>query len=292
MKCFYHNDADGQMSAMWVYAHVGIDDEYEPDFISIDYKDTFPIETIKRDEQIYIVDFSIQPTEMLDLLKISKNITWIDHHKTSIERYADFPYQLRGVRYDGVAGCELTFAYIHHMTQRGIGSIKKFNENMLLDCPMHTRFIGDRDVWAFKFGDDTRSFYDGYQLLDSSNIDNLVNLFIFENVNTEKIIQDGKTISKFKEIQREYVIKSYAQEVKFEGYDCLVCNSHDKTSELFGSKFNDYDLCSVYCFDGNKYTVSLYSQKVDVSEIAKKYGGGGHKGAAGFVCDKVPYISV
>jgi nanoRNase/pAp phosphatase (c-di-AMP/oligoRNAs hydrolase) len=32
--------------------------------------------------------------------------------------------------------------------------------------------------------------------------------------------------------------------------------------------------------------VTLYSNQVDVSEIARKYGGGGHRGAAGFQFDR------
>jgi nanoRNase/pAp phosphatase (c-di-AMP/oligoRNAs hydrolase) len=47
-----------------------------------------------------------------------------------------------------------------------------------------------------------------------------------------------------------------------------------------------------FVFDGEQYTVSLYSKTVDVSEIAKKYGGGGHKGAAGFQCKKLPFMKM
>jgi nanoRNase/pAp phosphatase (c-di-AMP/oligoRNAs hydrolase) len=35
--------------------------------------------------------------------------------------------------------------------------------------------------------------------------------------------------------------------------------------------------------------VSLYSEKVDVSIIAKNHGGGGHAGAAGFICRDLPF---
>jgi nanoRNase/pAp phosphatase (c-di-AMP/oligoRNAs hydrolase) len=50
-----------------------------------------------------------------------------------------------------------------------------------------------------------------------------------------------------------------------------------------------YPVCIAYVHDGEKFTVSLYSTTVDVSKIAKKFGGGGHKGAAGFTCDKLPF---
>jgi nanoRNase/pAp phosphatase (c-di-AMP/oligoRNAs hydrolase) len=43
-----------------------------------------------------------------------------------------------------------------------------------------------------------------------------------------------------------------------------------------------------FCFDGKQWTYSMYTLKdINVSEIAKKYGGGGHKKAAGFQSDKL-----
>lgn len=40
---------------------------------------------------------------------------------------------------------------------------------------------------------------------------------------------------------------------------------------------------------GDLFKVSMYSEFVDVSEIAVKYGGGGHKGASGFQCTELPF---
>lgn len=44
-----------------------------------------------------------------------------------------------------------------------------------------------------------------------------------------------------------------------------------------------------FSFNGRNgtWTYSMYSKIVDVSNIAKKYGGGGHRGAAGFNLDKL-----
>jgi uncharacterized protein len=33
----------------------------------------------------------------------------------------------------------------------------------------------------------------------------------------------------------------------------------------------------------------MYSKTVDVSKIAVKYGGGGHKAASGFQCKELPF---
>ena len=50
---------------------------------------------------------------------------------------------------------------------------------------------------------------------------------------------------------------------------------------------------SVFSYDGHKYTVSVYTEKdIDVSKIAVKHGGGGHKKAAGFICENLPYKNI
>lgn len=53
-----------------------------------------------------------------------------------------------------------------------------------------------------------------------------------------------------------------------------------------------YDLMITFCRrTDRKWNVSLYSTKsdIDCGAIAKNFGGGGHKGAAGFQCDKLPF---
>ena len=111
MKCFYHNDADGRCAGFWVHLSAGLTDlqfNYgveDSDFVEMSYEKRFPIETIRPNEMVYIVDYSITPDEMRELLKITKDVTWIDHHKTAIEKYAGFEHDIRGLRYDAKCGC-------------------------------------------------------------------------------------------------------------------------------------------------------------------------------------------
>ena len=86
MKCFYHNDADGKCAAYWVHLNVRLNDGYsDRSNIEMTYAKPFPLETVRKDEQIYIVDYSISPDEMRQLL-LTKNVTWIDH-QVAIEKY-------------------------------------------------------------------------------------------------------------------------------------------------------------------------------------------------------------
>lgn len=291
MKCFYHGDSDGKCAGFWVHLSAGltdIDKYIDNEFIEIDYKTKFPLGSIRPNEQIYIVDYSISPEEMRELLTITKDVTWIDHHKTAIEKYQDFEYPIRGVRYDGVAGCMLTYCYLHHMTARGEGDIKPFELSMTEDAPMFTKLIADWDVWKFEYGDDTRYFQTAFNAYDFHPLSkNWEKFFVFPN--DAGLIHQGITMTTF----RDGWAKSYMKlgfETIFEGHKCFAVNLGYCNSEYFKSlPEGKYDILMPFVFDGNIYTVSLYSTTTDVSEIAKKYGGGGHKGASGFQVKELPF---
>ena len=74
----------------------------------------------------------------------------------------------------------------------------------------------------------------------------------------------------------------------------LACNTIVFNSQFFDG-FYDPEKHDVMCAysqrrDG-KWKVSLYTTKdeIDCGAIAKHFGGGGHKGAAGFVCTRLPW---
>jgi len=313
MKCFYHNDMDGRASGFCVHAWAGLTDleKYEPEFIQINYGIDFPFDKIGKDELVYIVDFSISPAEMLRLLEITKDVIWIDHHKTAIEKYADFPHYIRGIRKDGEAGCVLTWKYLHWYTGRGTGP-EDFTitekDRPGLEVPLFIRLIGDRDIWAWKLGEQTKLFHAAAQ---ANNTDpdsefwwKCMGHEVDPNVGPgnknyhekglifwENLMKAGRTIEQY----REQYYKDYRSElsfpVEFEGHKVIAMNVARVGSEAFGgdAAFKDYPILMPFYFDGTKFTVSLYSKTVDVSEIAKKYGGGGHKGASGFQCKELPF---
>lgn len=148
MKVFYHNDLDGQCAANIIAKPVSFD---ASNFIEMQYGKAFPFDIIAQDETVYILDYSIEPEEMEQLLEITTNIVWIDHHITAINKYADFPHQIAGIRKDGVAGCVLTYQYSYPGNE----------------IPWPVLFIGDRDIWAFKYGDETKNFCSGMEIYET-----------------------------------------------------------------------------------------------------------------------------
>ena len=203
MKCFYHNDADGKCAGFWVELSAGLNNLEQPDeMIEMSYEKPFPMNTILPGEQIYIVDYSISPDEMRELLKITTDVTWIDHHKTAIEKYDGFEYDIRGVRYDGIAGCMLTYCYLHHMTDRGSGEIKPFDISMTKDAPLFTKLIADWDVWKFEFGDETRRFITAFNCYDFRPESEEWNRFLecdCDYSGESLLIREGETMIKYRD---------------------------------------------------------------------------------------------
>ena len=74
----------------------------------------------------------------------------------------------------------------------------------------------------------------------------------------------------------------------------LACNTIVFNSQFFDGFYDPkkHDVMCAHCRLANgKWKVSLYSTKpeIDCGEICKAFGGGGHKGAAGFICDRLPW---
>lgn len=82
----------------------------------------------------------------------------------------------------------------------------------------------------------------------------------------------------------------YGYETEIHGHAAYALNVYSMGSQGFPEPVRElYPVLIAYIYDGRRFTVSLYSTRVDVSQIAKAEGGGGHKEAAGFVCEKLPF---
>jgi oligoribonuclease NrnB/cAMP/cGMP phosphodiesterase (DHH superfamily) len=282
MKCFYHDDMDGKCAGAIVHKFYKVDRDYtkemgeECEFLRINYKDEFPFDDIKPGETIVIVDFSLQKEgEFQKLLAITENVIWIDHHKTAIEKHGDL--NVRGIRRDGTAGCELTWEF--------------FYPNIAV--PPVVKLLGDYDVWAFKYGEDTNKLQTGIRLYKTSPTSEEWLRWLDPKYYPAKELEKGQISLKYRDNYYAELVKSWSFFTEFEGHKVIACNAGSVSSQLFDSVSEDYDIMMPFVFDGKQWTVSLYTKKdIDVSEIAKKYGGGGHKKAAGFQCKELPFRKV
>lgn len=81
MTCFYHkSDLDGMCSGAIVKAF-----DQAVELRGIQYGEPFPFDEITPGQNVYMVDFSLQPFSDMERLNNLANLIWIDHHKTSLD---------------------------------------------------------------------------------------------------------------------------------------------------------------------------------------------------------------
>jgi oligoribonuclease NrnB/cAMP/cGMP phosphodiesterase (DHH superfamily) len=286
MKCYYHNDHDGRCAGAIVARY---EDNYNPeDFYEVDYVMKLPLDVIQKDELVYFVDYSFKKDTIWQLekvLEISKNVIWIDHHTSSLNLEKELPWtkDIAGIRRDKISGAGLTYMF--------------FSGCEFEELPEFIRLISDYDCWLYKYEPDTTYFKIGVETEKFDALDD-VWIDLFDECENEalkliSLIETGSIIKGYIDRDNEQYRKSFSYESEIAGYKCLVVN-RKSNSWIFGDKYNDYPLVMVWVFDGKKYVYSIFSSNkdVDCSKIAESYGGGGHKGAAGFSSDELLFKRV
>ena len=124
MKIIHHNDADGRLGARVIMDFVAYDFQRE-DLYERDYATEIPVDKIEPNEVVFIVDYSFKENtkeQLINLLKVTPNVYWIDHHSSSVElekKYPMFSY-IRGIRRERLnpedieksSGCYLAYYYM------------------------------------------------------------------------------------------------------------------------------------------------------------------------------------
>lgn len=260
VKCFYHkSDLDGKCAGAIVKSM-----NRGAELYGVDYSDKRP--TVEQGDVVYVVDFSFGIEDM-KYLKETCNLIWIDHHKSSIEKMKGI--RIPGIQKIGKAGCELTWEWFH-----GITSI-----------PEAVCLLGRYDVWdhsdkrtlPFQYGMRQQEWYP-----DNENWKKLFNDGDFFQL----ILKEGQLLYNYQVAQNTMYAKGMAYGRLFHNYRAIVLNKPYANSQAFDSVYNprEHDIMVLWGCRENEYKYSIYTDKpeIDVSEIAKKYEGGGHRNAAGF----------
>lgn len=302
MKCFYHADPDGKLSAYWVKNHVKkYETGYKQDkFIPLEYKDPVPLDEVAPGERVYIVDFSFQPEVMKALIaKVGdiSLITWIDHHKTVIGTNLDLEKQMPGLRCAKYAACVLSYIYFNtpfgisknRERQKDAYIVDDIPEDIFQQVPRFCQLVGDYDAWRWDFGDEALFFYTGIQASNTAPESHLWETLCNNPETLDSVIKDGKLIVSYKEQFAKEYTQTWGFKTTIDGFSAYACNIARPGSIFFESLKEHPDILIGFVQSSNGYQVSLYSDRIDVGNIAKKFGGGGHKGAAGFYCTTLPF---
>ncbi len=283
------------------------------EFLGWDYRDEIP--DLSDYDKIIMCDVSFPHKTMLDIIN---KLTWIDHHQSVIKDnkilfdLEVYP-SIKGLINTKYAACELTWKYFFP------------NEEM----PEIVRLLGrwdnminvsitDKKEWLkvteFQYGarQEIKDYEEAYWYLTTNTMYDLEN-----NISmTDSILEKGQFIYEYLCTEAKQIYNK-AFEINFNNditsalhkvfpnntikvnhykYKFLCVNQERFNPINFGIDYHKegYDGFACFWYKDSKWTFSLYNDNgnVDCSIIAKQYGGGGHKGASGFVCDNKTMLKI
>lgn len=250
----YHaNCADGFGAAYAAWKVLGEEAVYLP----VRHGDAPP--ELPERARIAILDFSYSREVLLSLQSKAQHFLVLDHHKSASEdlknlEWAQFDMAKSGAR----------LAWEHwHPTQ---------------PLPELLAYIEDRDLWR-------------WELPESREVSLALQCYpqefnVWAGLSVEDLRAEGRAILNFQSQQIARAV-SRARMLDLGGHSVPVVNSC-----LFQSEIGD-ELCRVYpeapfsaVYYLNQHGKEAWSLRsigsFDVAEVAKRYGGGGHRNAAGF----------
>ena len=266
---FYHEDCLDGFGAAWAaWMLFGEDGIYVP----VSYRDAENTQFFdyqgpgKTGTDIYFLDFCPKKKVLEHLLDQNYNVTVLDHHVTAKPEVQDvkgkggFHAEIRGR-----SGAVMAWQHFHPLSS----------------VPRLLLLIEDRDLWKWELQDTERSTealrvlpmdFDTWSAHMGSSLAGL--------------LEWGDILLK----KKEQVIKQVMQRVAngtVGGHTVPMVNTDSYPSEVGNRMCEEFEgpfSATYYHLADGQVKWSLRSiGDFDVSEVARKYGGGGHKNAAGFV---------
>lgn len=215
---------------------------------------------------VYIIDYSYPKEVLLELEEHAQKLVVIDHHASAEEQVT----LLKEYVFDNDhSGAYLAWHYF-------------FPDQPM---PKLIDYIEDGDLYRFS-------------LLDARSIISYIHVapldfVVFSKMaddleNSEgyaKILEQGTLLRTVHERQIEYFANK-AELVEFEGYTIYAVNANNRVASDLGALLSQKrgPFALIFNYENLAWKCSLRGDgTVDLSEIAKRYGGGGHHNASGFI---------
>lgn len=293
----YHKaDWDGLFSREICRKHFGDNAEY----LGWDYGDPVPV--VEPSREVVMVDISV------DGLMNHRPLVWIDHHKSAMAKFSpDIP----GYRIDGVAACRLAWQYFHtaNVTRNPmldpcmtLPDKQAFIDRKVVE-PYAVQLAGEYDIWD-KRNPDADVFQQAlraqkltdhiWRELLRTDIEDCITHVQHSQIMVQTLLPLGRALQFSADEENASLMRDVAFELEWEGLRFLAINKPHGNSRTFAAGVkSEHDALLTFYWLRNKWRVSLYHAPhrtdLDLSQIAVKHGGGGHRGACGFESKALPF---
>lgn len=257
----YHDNCPDGFTAAWAAwkKMFAVQAEYR----GINYSDPVPPDVDGKD--VFLVDFSFSLERMHELTSRAASVTVYDHHKTALADSLHWK----------------THRTVFDMDRSGAGIT--WDELHDAQRPKLIDYVEDRDLWRWALPESR--IVSEYIFSVKRTFENWDKLADEIESNFEKIVDRGMILLENKRVRVATVCRN-ARMLNFNGVMIPMVNSSWDMSEIgeyLCQQFPDAP-CGGYYFDRkDKRQWGFRSRgEFDVSALCKRYGGGGHKAAAGF----------
>ncbi|HNG55595.1 MAG TPA: DHHA1 domain-containing protein [Nitrospira sp.] len=280
----YHaNCTDGFGAAFSAWLALGDEAEYVPmNYNSINPAD---LADLTDDREVYILDFSLPRVQMESVFRLAKRVVWLDHHKTAFEMWrgkykkgmihqsGEFDKQLILLN-DNKSGALLAWEYFHPNTE----------------VPMLIQHIDDRDRWQWKLrcSAEIHAALGSMQPWSFEQWEELIQPEHYGSLCTEGAAilraQDQTVQQIVGHARKSYIEHPHGGDNDWVFVTGLAVNSPVHQSEVGHELANQSGTFGLawYLAEDNTVRCSFRSNgDYDVSAIARVFGGGGHRNAAG-----------
>ena len=291
----YHADcADGYGAAFAAWLKLGDEAEYLP----MQYGDERTKPVVYADREVYILDFSFPRPVIEYIFGHASRIVWLDHHASAFEMWCgkyergmfwpeETTDERRYIRLDdNKSGAMLAWEYFHPGTE----------------IPLLIQHIDDRDRWQFKL-EGSKELHAALVSCRPWSFEQWKEQFwspytgaagYFEE-ELHTLYQEGAAILRAQDAAVTQAVK-HARQCLIWGDDngegdwlaglAVSCPLHQsEIGHELANKSGTFGLVWYMKEDGSIICSLRSNGDYDVSAIAKAFGGGGHKNAAGFQTD-------
>ena len=284
IKLFTHTDLDGVSCEILGRIAFGEDiDVVRCNYGDIDAKVEEFINGAEKYDKLFITDISVNKEIADKLLSVSDKVILLDHHKTALW-LNEYPYALVQVEDESIGkmcGAYLFYEYLKK-------NHKEFDDTPALKLFIDYVRMYDTWEWKEKYDNIIPKRLNDLMYIDGPNefIDKMVyrlgnNLFIFDDTDLMKLQIEQTYINSYIAQKNETLM---VNDDLFPGYTVGITFADKYISEL-GNKLCELhpELDFVVLINMSTLTVSYRTVKddLDLSDIAKGFGGGGHPKASG-----------